>query len=99
VSEFAGYYVQRCGDGGYALWTVGFDWPGTARWEPESDHLSEVDAERRAAELNGTRWRYAYMRTDRSLWTVGEGSGGSWLPVSDHTSEAEAAAEVIRLNS
>jgi hypothetical protein len=96
-NEFNGYYVRRC-TGEDNLWTVGFDHP-LAGWEPESDHNTERAAKRRAWELNGIESRYAYMRSEPELWTVGDCSRGFWDPVSDHGSAAEAADEVIELNA
>jgi hypothetical protein len=42
---------------------------------------------------------YTYIRTEPSLWTVGErDANGKWYPESDHGSPDEAAARVRYLN-
>lgn len=97
MSDFNGYYVRWCA-GEDHLWTVGFDRPDTGEWEPASDHDSEREAKQRAWELNGVEHRFAYLRSEPGLWTVGDCSRGYWDPVSDHDSEREAAAVVRELN-
>jgi hypothetical protein len=98
MSEFQGFYVRRCAGEDW-LWTVGFDYPGTGEWEPESDHGSEREAKVRAWGLNGVECRYAYRRSEPGLWTVGDCGGGYWDPVSDHDSGHEASETVKRLNA
>lgn len=98
MSDFQGFYVRRCQDED-ALWTVGFEFPGTGRWEPESDHDSESRARQRAVLLNGWRGRYAYFQTEPGLWTVGDCSTGTWDSVQDCDSEATAVTLTITLNN
>lgn len=95
-ATFSGFYVRNSEPG---LWTVGFDHPGTGKWEPESDHDVEREAKQRAWLLNGIECRYAYMCTEPGLWTVGDFGYGSWDPVSDHHSRYDAAQQVIALNA
>lgn len=83
-----------------ALWTVGFVSPYDNTWIPESDHDDEGEADRRAADLNGSFEGFVYLRTEPGLWTVGYYPGaGRFEPVEDFGSEQEAADEVIRLNA
>ena len=71
----------------HRLWTVGFHKPD-GKWEPESDHDSRSDAARRVNELNGSEFRYVYLRSESMLWTVGEYGGAIFYPESDPTARS-----------
>lgn len=82
----------------HRLWTVGFHRPDDS-WEPESDHDRRADAARRVNELNGSEFRFVYMRTEPGLWTVGEYGGAIFYPEGDYASERAAAERVVELNA
>jgi hypothetical protein len=82
------------------LWTVGFNKPDGG-WEPESDHDSQPDAQRRAGRLNGNAdWPLVYIRSEPGLWTSGSyGGDGRWEPDADWASADDAAEHVIETNA